>query len=61
MVWLPKQATKPQTIKDMKEEFLKTKEGLKYMIENLPSNMPIQAAIAEILTFKLRKAVNETV
>lgn len=45
----------------MKEEFLKTREGLKYMIETLPSNMSIQAAIAEILTFKLRKAVNETV
>ena len=43
----------------MKEEFLKTREGLKY--ETLPSNFPIQAAIAEILTFKLRKAVNETV
>ena len=24
MVWLPKKVTKPQTIKDMKEEFLKT-------------------------------------
>ena len=45
----------------MEEEFLKTRKGLKYMIETLPSNMPIQAAIAEILTFKLRKAVNETV
>ena len=45
----------------MKEEFLKTRKGLKYMIETLPSNMSIQAAIAEILTFKLKKAVNETV
>lgn len=45
----------------MKEEFLKTREGLKYLLKASPSNMPIQAAIAEILTFKLRKAINETV
>ena len=45
----------------MEEEFLKTREGLKYLIKTFPSNFPIQAAIAEILTFKLRKAVNETV
>lgn len=44
----------------MKEEFLKTQEDLKYMIETLPSNFPIQAAIAEILTFKLRKAINDS-
>ena len=45
----------------MKEEFLKTREDLKYLIKVSHSNLPIQAAIAEILTFKLRKAVNETV
>ena len=45
----------------MKEEFLKTREGLKYLLKVSPSNLPIQAAIAEILTLKLRKAVNETV
>ena len=45
----------------MKEEFLKTREGLNYLLKVSPSNLPIQAAIAEILTFKLRKAVNETV
>ena len=45
----------------MKEEFLKTREGLKYMLKAFPSNFPIQAAIAEVLTSKLRKAVNETV
>lgn len=44
----------------MKEEFLKTREGLKYILKTFPSNVPVQAVIAEILTFKLRKA-NETV
>ena len=45
----------------MKEEFLKTREGLKYILKTFPSNFPIQAAIAKILTLKLRKVVNETV
>ena len=45
----------------MKEEFLKTREGLKYLLKTFPSNFPIQAAIAEILTFKLRKAMNEII
>ena len=45
----------------MKEEFLKTREGLKYILKTFPTNVPVQAAIAEILTFKLRKADNETV
>ena len=43
----------------MKEEFLKTREGLKYLLKASPSNLPIQAAIASIITNKLRN--NETV
>lgn len=45
----------------MKEEFLKTREGLKYILKTFPSNVPVQAVIAEVLTLKLRKAINETV
>ena len=43
----------------MKEEFLKTREGLKYLLKNLPSNVPVQVAIASIITNKLRS--HETV
>ena len=45
MVWLPKKATKLQTVKDMKKEFLKTREGLKYLLKTFPSDMPVSIAI----------------
>lgn len=31
----------------MKEEFLKTREGLKYLLETFPPNMPVQIAITK--------------
>ena len=30
---------------NMKEEFLKTREGLKYLLKTFPSNMPVSIAI----------------
>ena len=32
---------------NMKKEFLKTKEGLKYLLETFPPNMPVQIAITK--------------
>ena len=29
----------------MKEKFLKTREGLKYLLDTFPPNMPVQIAI----------------
>ena len=29
----------------MKEEFLKTREGLKYLLKTFPSNIPVSIAI----------------